>query len=62
MGLQFSVDNYTEKGTHSSCRKSQGTRPFAIPTRMWASDIKRILKKENDVMDWIYLAQDRDKW
>jgi hypothetical protein len=26
--------------------KLQGTRPFAIPTRMWASYIKRILKKK----------------
>ena len=42
--------------------KPQGMRPFAIPTRMWACNIKRILKKENDVVDWIYLAHDRDKF
>jgi len=62
VGLQFSADNYTEKGTHSFCRDSQGTTPFEIATGMWARNIKRILKKENDVMDWIYLAQDWDKW
>jgi hypothetical protein len=40
--------------------KPEGRRPLGIPRRRWLDNIRMDLV-EGDV-DWISLAQDRDKW
>jgi hypothetical protein len=43
---------------------SDGKRPLGRPTRRWLDNIKMDLKRARigwDVMDWIDLAQDRDR-
>jgi hypothetical protein len=43
--------------------KSEGKRPLGRPRRRWLDNIKIDLREIGwDVMDWIYLAQDRDQW
>jgi hypothetical protein len=37
-------------------------RPFGRPGRRWEDNIERISKTWNGGMDWIELAQDRDRW
>ena len=40
----------------------EGTRPLGIPRRRWENDIKIDLPAVGyGVMDWIELAQDRDR-
>jgi hypothetical protein len=42
--------------------KRKGKRPLARPRRKWEDNIKiNIRKTKWGVMDWIDLAQDRDK-
>jgi hypothetical protein len=41
--------------------KPEGSRPLGRPRRRWVYSIKIDLKIRWDVMDWIYLAQDRDQ-
>ena len=43
--------------------KSSGNRLFGIPRHRWEGSVRMYLKdiKWND-MEWIYLAEDRDKW
>jgi hypothetical protein len=38
------------------------TRPIGRPTREWEDNIKMELQKVGDGMEWIKLAQDRDRW
>jgi hypothetical protein len=40
--------------------RPEGRRPLGRPRRRW--DDKRIFKKWDGVMDWIDMAQDRDRW
>jgi hypothetical protein len=41
----------------------EGRRPLGRPTRRWVNNIKMVLREVGwDDMDWIDLAQDRDKW
>jgi hypothetical protein len=40
--------------------KPQGRRPLGRPRRRWEDNIGMDLR-DGDV-DWIYLAQDRDRW
>jgi hypothetical protein len=41
----------------------EGKRPLERPRRCWEDNIRMYLREiEWDCMDWIYLAQDRDKW
>jgi hypothetical protein len=41
----------------------EGKRPLGRSRRRWLDNIKKDLKEiELDAMDWIVLAQDRDKW
>jgi hypothetical protein len=41
----------------------EGKRPLVRPRRMWADNIKLDLREiEWDSVDWIDMAQDRDKW
>jgi hypothetical protein len=43
--------------------KPEGKRLPGRPTRRWEDNIKMHLQKvEFEGMDWIGLAQDRDKW
>jgi hypothetical protein len=43
--------------------KPEGKRPIGRPRRRWVDNIKIDLGDiEWDAMDWIDLAQDRDKW
>jgi len=42
--------------------KSEGKRPLGRPRRRWEDNIKMNLYKVGcEVMDWIELAQDRDR-
>ena len=43
--------------------KSEGTRPLERPTLRWVDNIRMDPKEVGCVyMDWIGLAQDRDRW
>jgi hypothetical protein len=43
--------------------KPEGKRPLGRPRRRWVDNIKMVLREiELGGMDWIDLAQDRDKW
>jgi hypothetical protein len=43
--------------------KSEGKRPLGRPRRRWEDNIKMDLQKVGcGVMDWIELAQDRERW
>jgi hypothetical protein len=41
----------------------EGKRPLGRPRRRWEDNIKRGLQEVGcEVVDWIELAQDRNKW
>ena len=43
--------------------KSEGRRPLERPRRRWVDNIKMDLQEVGcGYMDWIGLAQDRDRW
>jgi hypothetical protein len=45
--------------------RQKGRRPVGRPGRRWEDSIKRNFREirvVSCVMDWIHLAQDRDKW
>ena len=43
--------------------KPEGKRPLAKPRRRWEDSIKMDLQEVGGVgVDWIELAQDRDRW
>ena len=43
--------------------KTEGNRPLGRPRRRWEDNIKMDLQEvECGGMDWIELAQDRDRW
>ena len=43
--------------------KPEGRRPLGSPRRRWADNIKTDLQEVGcGYMDWIGLAQDRDRW
>ena len=44
-------------------RKPEGKRPLGRPKRRWEDNIKMDLQKVRcGGIDWIELAQDRDRW
>jgi hypothetical protein len=44
-------------------QKPEGKRPFGSPRRRWEDNIKMDFQKLGcGVMDWIELAQNRDRW
>jgi hypothetical protein len=43
--------------------RPEGRRPLGRPRRRWEDNIKMILQEvEWDGVDWIDMAQDRDRW
>jgi len=43
--------------------KPEGKRPLGRPRRRWEDNIKMVLQEVGCAdMDWIELAQDRDRW
>jgi hypothetical protein len=43
--------------------KPEGERPLRRPRRRWVDNIKMGLREIGwDGVDWIHVAQDRDKW
>ena len=43
--------------------KPEGKRPLGRPRRRWEDNIKMVVQEmECGRMDWIELAQDRDRW
>ena len=43
--------------------KPEGKRPLGRPRRRWENDIKMYLQEvRSGDMDWMELAQDRDRW
>ena len=43
--------------------KPEGKRPLGRPSRRWEDNIKMDLQEDGcGFMDWIELAQDRDRW
>ena len=43
--------------------KPEGKRPLGRPRCRWEDNIKMYLQEVGDgVMDWIKLAEDRDRW
>ena len=43
-------------------RKPEGRRPLGRPRRRWVDNIRMDLQVGCGYMDWIGLAQDRDRW
>jgi hypothetical protein len=43
-------------------RRPEGTRPLGRPRRRWEDNIKMDLEEMGWGMDWIELAQNRDRW
>jgi len=44
-------------------RKPQGKRPLGRPRRRWVDNVRMDLQEVGcGYMDWIGLAQDRDRW
>jgi len=43
--------------------KTEGRRPLGRPSRRWVNNIRMYLEEvRGGYMDWIGLAQDRDRW
>jgi hypothetical protein len=42
--------------------RPEGRRPLGRPKRRWEDTIKMALQEVGWGMDWIELAQDRDRW
>ena len=53
-----------ERGVYRALvRKPEGKRPVGRPRRRWGDNIRTDLQEvECGYMDWIRLAQDRDRW
>jgi hypothetical protein len=44
-------------------RKSEGKRPFSRPMHRWEGNIRMDLKEIGwEGMDWVQLAQNKNKW
>jgi hypothetical protein len=63
MGGEFSADG-EERGVYRIfVRKPEGKRSLGRPRRRWEDNIRMDLKEVGcGGMDWIGMAQDRDRW
>jgi hypothetical protein len=43
-------------------RKPEGKRPLERPRRRWEFEIKVALRRSVGGVEWIHLAEDRDRW
>jgi hypothetical protein len=63
MGAACSSDWGGERRVQSFGGKPEGKRSLGRPNRRWEDNIKAELQEVGcGVMDWIELAQDRDRW
>ena len=52
-----------ERGLHRILvGKPEGRRPLGRPRRRWVDNIRNLQEVGCGYMDWIGLAQDRDRW
>ena len=65
MGWAGHVAHMVERGGvyKVSVGKPEGKRPFGRPRHRWEDNIKKDLQEVGcEIMDWIELAQDKDRW
>jgi hypothetical protein len=64
MGRACSTNGGNKRNAYRiSVGKPEGRRPLGRPRRRWMDNIKMDLREIGwDGMDWINLAEDRDKW
>jgi len=64
MRLAGQVESMGEKrgGYRVLVGKPEGKRPLARPRRRWEGNIKMAIQEVGCGNDWIYLAEDRDRW
>ena len=54
---------FGERGVHRvSVGKPEGKRPIGRPRRRWKDNIKLDIQEAGSGMDWIEMAQERDRW
>ena len=63
MGGEYGTYGGGEKRVRGFGRKPEGKSPLGRPRRRWEDNIKMDLQEMGcGGMDWIELAQDRDRW
>jgi hypothetical protein len=63
MSCLSAVDDHYRNAYRILVGKPEGKWPLGRPRRRWVDNIKMDLREIGwDGMDWIYLAQDRDRW
>jgi len=63
MGGTYSAYGGKEKRVRDFGGKPEGKRPLGRPRRRWENNIKMDLREVGcGDMDWIELAQDRERW
>jgi hypothetical protein len=63
MGRTCSTNGAKRNEYRILLRNPEGKRPLGRPKRRWVDNIKMDLREIGwDDMDWIDLAQNRDKW
>jgi hypothetical protein len=63
MGREYNTNGAKMNAYRILMGKLEGKRPLGRPRRRWVNNIKMDLSEIGwDGMDWIDLAQDRDKW
>jgi hypothetical protein len=63
MGRACSTNGPKRNANRISVGKPEGKRPLGIPRRRWLDNIRMDLREIGwGGMDWIDLAQNRDRW